>query len=180
VYLLFPERVARFVKLILQKTLHAVVVAHVLLLDPVKSTDPIRGISCVIVAVPAVVKVAVSCGSGNRTDHVAVDQVVHDCQLVSTQVVNVIPELFQQFHDHHVIDERSHDQAQDPVISKKSTFEQDTVAAVSVLRVHAVFDFTSNRSVEEYPFIDNAPVAVKSELTSNDTVFPTHPLTVRL
>lgn len=57
--------VVRLVRLILPNTLQAVEVVHVLEPETVeKSTDPIRGISCVIVTVPAVVNVAVSCGSG--------------------------------------------------------------------------------------------------------------------
>lgn len=51
----------RFVKSILPKTLQVVEVVHVLFPDVVeKSTDPIRGISWVMVATPAVVNVAVS------------------------------------------------------------------------------------------------------------------------
>jgi hypothetical protein len=56
--------VVRLVRLIEPNTLQAVEVVQVLLELPVKSTLPIRGISCVIVTVPAVVNVAVSCGSG--------------------------------------------------------------------------------------------------------------------
>lgn len=92
-------------------------VVHVLLVDVEKSTDQIRGISCVIVATPAVVNVAVSCGSGTRDDHVAVDHVAPDCQSVVTGVVKVIEVFPQQFPLFPVIAERFQEAEPAPSIS---------------------------------------------------------------
>lgn len=55
-------------------TLHAVEVVHVGELDtPVQFTAPIRGISCVMTTLPAVIEfasnIAVSCGRGTRHAH---------------------------------------------------------------------------------------------------------------
>lgn len=123
----------RFVKSILPKTLAAVLVVHVLFPDVVeKSTDPILGISCVIVATPAVVNVAVSCGSGTRDDHVAVDHVAPDCQSVVTGVVKVILLFPPQSPLFPVIADRFQLPAPAPFISCMSTFEAVTVQAVSV------------------------------------------------
>lgn len=80
-----------------------------------------------IVATPAVVNVAVSCGSGTREDHVAVDHVAPDCQSVVTGVVNVIPLFPQQSPLFPVIAERFHDAEPAPSISWISTFEAVTV-----------------------------------------------------
>lgn len=118
----------RFVKSILPKTLAAVLVVHVLFPDVVeKSTDPILGISCVIVAAPAVVNVAVSCGNGTRDDHVAVDHVAPDCQSVVTGVVKVILLFPPQSPLLPVIPDRFHEAEPAPSISWMSTFEAVTV-----------------------------------------------------
>ncbi len=124
---------------------------HVLFPDVVeKSTDPILGISCVIVATPAVVNVAVSCGSGTRDDHVAVDQVAPLTQFVVTGVVKVIPEFPPQSPLFPVIAERFHEAEPAPIISWISTFEAVTVAAVSVTCVPLVVDCTRRRFVTEF------------------------------
>lgn len=85
--------VAKSVRLIEPKHEAVVEVVQVFPDEPVKSTLPILGMSWVMVAVPAVVKVAVSWGSGTRLDHVAVDHVAPDTQFVVTGEVNVIPEF---------------------------------------------------------------------------------------
>ena len=113
---MLADNVSKSVKFILQNTLHNVLVVHVNPLEPVKSTDPIRGISCVIV-LPDPLNVAVSCGSGTRTDHVALDHMAPAEQSVVVGDVNVIPEFPQQSPDPHVIADRSHDPAPAPVMS---------------------------------------------------------------
>lgn len=107
----------RFVKSILPKTLHVVDVVHVLLADVEKSTDPMRGISCVIVCTQAVVNVAVSCGSGTREDHVAVDHVAPLVQFVVTGVVKVMPEFPPQSPLFPVIADRFHEADHAPSMS---------------------------------------------------------------
>lgn len=144
----------RFVKSMLQYTVVFVLVVHVLFELPVKSTLPIRGIFCVIVTVPAVVNVAVSCGSGTRDDHVAVDHVAHDTQFVVTGVVNVIPEFPPQSPEFHVIAERFQLHAPVPVMSWKSALVTVTVAAVRVLAVPRVLDFIKILAVVDvFPFM---------------------------
>lgn len=59
------------ISVMLQKTLQAVLVVHVgVFVAPVQFTPPMRGISCVITILHAVIefasKIAVSCGSGTR------------------------------------------------------------------------------------------------------------------
>lgn len=70
-----------------------------------------------MVAVPAVVNVAVSCGNGTRDDHVAVDHVAPDCQFVVTGDVNVMLLFPQQSPLFPVIAERFHDHAPPPIMS---------------------------------------------------------------
>lgn len=108
--------VPKSVRFILPNTLHAVDVVHVSPLDPVKFTEPIRDIFCVIVREEPL-NVAVSCGSGTRDDHVAVDHVVPAEQSVVTGVVNVIPELPPQSQLFHVMADKSQLHAHAPVIS---------------------------------------------------------------
>lgn len=61
--------------------------------------------------------VAVSCGSGTREDHVAVDHVAPDCQSVVTGVVNVIPEFPPQSPLFPVMADRFHEAEPAPIIS---------------------------------------------------------------
>jgi hypothetical protein len=86
-------------------------------------------------ASPASVNVAVSCGSGTRTDQVAVLQVVPAEQSVVTGEVNVIQELPPQSQLPQVIADKSQFQAPAQVIDSKSTLVIDTTAAVRVLVV---------------------------------------------
>lgn len=130
--LVLPVSVARAVRFMLPKKLQFVLVVQVLFVEVEKSTDPILGISCVIVATPAVVNVAVSCGSGTRDDHVAVDHVAPDCQSVVTGVVNVMLLFPQQSPLFPVIADKFQLPAPAQFISCMSTFEAVTVQAVRV------------------------------------------------
>jgi len=167
--------VARLVKLILQKTLQAVDVVHVLFEEVEKSTDQILGISCVIVATHAVVNVAVSCGSGTRDDHVAVDHVAPLVQFVVTGVVNVIQLLPPQSHVYPAAADIFQDAAPAPVMSWKSTLSTDIAAAVIVLAVHFVFDCTRKRFITELPVIVRVPDTVIFDAKLTLSVFTAWP-----
>lgn len=136
-----PVNVHKSVKFMLQYTSHIVDVVHVSPLDPVKFTEPIRDIFCVIVREEPL-NVAVSCGNGTRDDHVAVDQIVPAEQSVVAGVVNVIPEFPPQSPELPVMADKSQLPTPAPVMSWKSAFVTDTVAAVIVLAVHNTFDVT--------------------------------------
>lgn len=113
-----------------------------------------------MIVLPDPLKVAVSCGSGTREDQVAVLHVVPAEQSVVTGVVNVIPEFPPQSPEFPVIADRFQDPDPAPVMSWKSALVTVTVAAVSVLAVPMVFDFTRIRFIAELPVIVNVPVTV--------------------
>lgn len=133
-----------------------------------------------IVATPAVVNVAVSCGSGTREDHVAVDHVAPDCQSVVTGVVKVIPLLPQQSPLFPVIAERFQLPAPAPFISCMSTFEAVTVQAVSVTCVHFVKDSIERRLVTELPASVKTPVIVILSVILERSVFVAVPVLVKV
>lgn len=137
--------------------MQAVDVVHVNPLDQVKLTLPIRGISCVIVRL-APLNVAVSCGSGTREDHVAVDHVLHAEQSVVTGVVNVIPEFPPQSPELPEMAEIFQDPAPAPVISRRSTLVSDTFAAVIVTAVQIVLDVIRYLFIELFQLIVNVQV----------------------
>lgn len=114
-----------------------------------------------IVAVPAVVNVAVSCGRGTRTDHVAVDHVVPDCQLVVVPVVNVILEFPPQSPDPPVMADKSHEPAPAQVISCKSMLVRAVVPAEIVLAVPFVLEPINSLFIDEFPPSVNVPVVVQ-------------------
>ncbi len=146
-------------------------VVHVLVAEVEKSTDPILGISCVIVATPAVVNVAVSWASGTLTDQVAVDHVVPACQFVVTGEVNVIQVFPPQSPELPVIADRFHEPAHAPIISWISTLEQTTDDAVSLKGAHLVPELTNNRFITELPASVRVPVIVWSALIVRVSVF---------
>jgi hypothetical protein len=165
----------------LQKKLQLVEVVHVLSAEVEKSTDPIRGMSCVIVATPAVVNVAVSCGSGTRVDHVAVDHVAPDCQSVVTGVVNVIPVHPPQSPLFPVIPERFHDADHAPSMSWMSTLEAVTVVlTVRVTCVPFVVDCTRRRFVAEFQARVRTPEIVWLSVNVRVSVLVAVPVRVRV
>jgi hypothetical protein len=151
---------AKSVIFILQKQLQAVEVVQVSQELQVKSTLHILGISWVIVR-ELQENFAISCGSGTRVDHVAVDQVVQSEQVVVTGVVNVISVLPPQSQLHQVIQDKFQLQAPAPLISCKSMLVNDTVAAVIVLWVHFVSDNIKSLFIAEFQFIVNVQVVVQ-------------------
>lgn len=119
--------------------------------------------------------VAVSCGSGTREDHVAVDQVVPDCQLVVTGVVNVIPEFHPQSQLFHVIADRFQEPAHAHVMSWKSAFDAVTVAAVMVRAVPIVLDATFVLLTDEFQLTEKVQLTTILFAKTNEfTLFVLH------
>lgn len=124
---------------------------------------------------------AVSCGRGTRVVHPWVLQ-VNEAVPVAVWVVaavKVIPELPPQSPESPVIAARFQEPAPAPVMSRKSTLEQETVAAVIVRAVPMVFVLTSTRLVTELPFMVNAPVVVMSPKRVRAFVLTAVPVNVR-
>lgn len=125
---------------------------------------PIRGISCVTVrpAIKALEITTSSCGNGTRLVQPWVDQVKLavpvDVWVVGE--VKVMPELPPQSPDRPVMALRFHEPAPAPVMSRKSTLEQETVAAVIVRAVPTVFEAIRTLLVVELPLTVKVPVHV--------------------
>lgn len=133
---------------------------------PVKSTDfPSRGISAVTVrdVVNAQFRLTSSCGNGTRDVQLAaVDQEPPDVfvQVCVVGVVKVIPLLPPQSQLPPEIADKFQEPAHAHIISWKSAFVTDTVAADNVYEVPSVSEQTNKRFTVELPLIVRVPVTV--------------------
>ena len=139
---------------------------------------PIRGMSTVIVWLADIdaESSASSCGNGTLLVQAFADQfqpLVHDHVCVAA-VVNVIHEFHKQSQEFPEIAERFQLPAHAPVMSFRSRFVAETVAAVNVRDVPSTSVLINNLLTAELPFMFNVPVVVMFPDNTICAVFADH------